>query len=80
VTVHVVTNKVTIGLGDEATLDKSGTLGEASSGGPETSMTMINDYGPIHPGLCAYSTDINGRGTTTPIYVARTPSSRARTS
>ncbi len=70
VTVHVSTNKVSIGLGDEATLDKSGVLGDASSGGPASGITLVNDYGPIHPGLCAYSTDISGRGTTTPIYVA----------
>lgn len=70
VTVHVSTNKVPIGLGDEATLDTSGVLGDASSGGPATGITLVNDYGPIHPGLCAYSTDISGRGTTTPIYVA----------
>ncbi|WP_434443415.1 hypothetical protein [Lentzea sp. E54] len=73
VSVHVATNRVSIGLGDEATLDKDGLLGEASSGGPATGITMINQYGPIHPGLCAFSTDVNGRGTTTPIYVAESP-------
>ncbi|MFD9698362.1 hypothetical protein [Lentzea sp. NPDC059081] len=73
VTVHAATNQVAIGLGDEITLDKDGLLGNASSGGPATSITLNNDYGPIHPGLSAYSTDINGRGTTTPIYVAEAP-------
>ncbi|GAB2777184.1 hypothetical protein [Amycolatopsis magusensis] len=71
--VHVATNQVSIGLGEQATIDSGGVLGEASSGGPATAITMVNDYGPIHPGLCAYSTDIQGNSTTTPIYVAEDP-------
>ncbi|SFR12173.1 hypothetical protein SAMN04488564_103750 [Lentzea waywayandensis] len=73
VNVKVATNEVAVGLGDQATLDKDGNLGEASTGGPATGITMINQFGPIHPGLSAYSTDINGNGSTTPIYVGESP-------
>jgi len=68
--VRVSTNKVPSVLGDEAVLDSAGVLGAASSGGPSTGITLVNDYGPIHPGLCAFSTGIDGTPSTTPIYVA----------
>ncbi|WP_290058815.1 hypothetical protein [Amycolatopsis solani] len=70
VKVHVSTNRVPIGLGDESVLDSSGVLGEASSGGPATGITLVNDYGAIHPGLCAFSTNLDGSSSTSPIYVA----------
>ncbi|MBN6038900.1 hypothetical protein [Amycolatopsis sp. 195334CR] len=73
VKVNVSTNKVSIGLGDQAVLDTNGYLGDATSGGPATGITMINNYGTIHPGLCAFSTDYNGKSSTTPIYVAEQP-------
>jgi hypothetical protein len=71
--VHVQTRQVPIGLGEEATLDKAGVLSDASTGGPDTGITMYNEYGPIHPGLSAYSTDIDGKTTLTPIYFADKP-------
>ncbi len=70
-TVRVSTNSVNIGLGQQATLDKAGVLGAASPGGPTTAITMVNDYGPIHPGLIQLSTGIMGQQEATPIYVAQ---------
>ncbi len=71
VTVNVSTNSVNIGLGQQATLDAAGVLGAASTGGPTTGITMVNDYGAIHPGLNQLSTGIEGQQETTPIYVAQ---------
>jgi hypothetical protein len=70
VTVKVQTNTVNIDLGQQATLDKEGVLGNASTGGKSTGITLVNDYGPIHPGLNQLSTGIGGQQESTPIYVA----------
>ncbi|MCP5095870.1 MAG: hypothetical protein GY943_09980 [Chloroflexi bacterium] len=71
VEVKVSTNKVPIGLGETATLDSSGVLGNPSSGGPATSITMVNDFGSIHPGVNQLSTGLDGHQISTPIYVAQ---------
>jgi len=63
------TNFQTIGLGEECVLDSSGYLEPAASGGAEISVTMINEYGNIHPGLSQLST-LNGVSVSTPLYVA----------
>ena len=70
VTVKVTTNVVNIELGQQATLDRARVLGPASTGGSTTGITMVNDYGQIHPGLNQLSTGIGGIQTSTPIYVA----------
>ena len=70
VTVSVQTDLVNITLGEEATMDTSGNIGSASSGGPGTGITFINQYGPIHPGLNSVSTGPDGIQRSTPIYVA----------
>ncbi|MGZ3148276.1 hypothetical protein ACVDFE_41115 [Lentzea chajnantorensis] len=70
VAVSVSTNDVAIGLGDKSVLDEDGLLHDAVTGGPSTGITLVNQYGKIHPGLSSYSTDIHGNGSTTPIYVA----------
>jgi hypothetical protein len=64
------TNVVPIELGMQSVLDSAGVLGDATSGGASTDITLINNYGSIHPGVSAMSTDIHGNTTTTPIYVA----------
>lgn len=71
ITVTASTNVVTIGLGESSTLDANGTLSTPVSGGPSTGITMINDYGNIHPGVNQLSTGIDGSVTSTPIYVAQ---------
>ena len=70
VSVHVATNLKPVDLGEQCTLDESGGLGGASSGSDPTAITMINDYGDIHPGLQKVSTGIDGSLVSTPIYVA----------
>lgn len=72
-TVKVATNLVPIGLGEQSTLDAAGVLSAASTGGPETSINMINNFGTIHPGVNQLSTGIDGKQVSTPIYVATMP-------
>ena len=74
------TNTVTIGLGETSTLNSAGNLSNPVSGGPSTSITMINDYGNIHPGVNQLSTGIDGSVTSTPIYVAQQASITGTTS
>ncbi|MHC8387071.1 hypothetical protein ACYZTM_03235 [Pseudomonas sp. MDT2-39-1] len=70
VAVQVATNIVSIGLGQQSVLSEEGLLGSAVTGGPDTSITLINNYGPIHPGINQLSTGIDGTQVSTPIYVA----------
>lgn len=70
ITVKVATNQVTIGLGEKSVLDKAGVLGPAMTGGSETGITLVNEYGSIHPGINQLSTGIDGSQVSTPIYVA----------
>ncbi|AGP40481.1 hypothetical protein SCE1572_41855 [Sorangium cellulosum So0157-2] len=73
VTVKADTNVVPIGLGSQSTLDNNGHLGDPSSSADPTSITLINNYGSIHPGVSSVCTDINGNTSTNPIYVAENP-------
>jgi hypothetical protein len=73
VKVRAQTKTVNIGLGEQALLDKSGLLGRATTGGPLTAFTLVNEYGPIHPGVSQLSTGISGEQISTPIYVATAP-------
>lgn len=73
ITVRVSTNRVDIGLGEQSTLDSAGVLSAASTGGKQTAITMINDYGTIHPGVNQLSTGIDGQQVSTPIYVSTDP-------
>ncbi|WP_419710942.1 hypothetical protein [Pseudomonas sp. NFX224] len=70
VQVKVSTNIVNIGLGQTSTLDQNGLLSPAVTGGPAVSMTFVNNYAPIHPGINQLSTGIDGNQLSTPIYVA----------
>lgn len=72
VRVDVSTNIVRIGLGETSLLDDVGVLGEPATGGPSTSITLRNEFGPIHPGINQLSkSSIGGGGAvSTPIYVA----------
>lgn len=69
--VQVSTNKMPIGLGEQSVLKDTGLLEKPSSGGPATGITLINQYGKIHPGLQSYAVGIDGRALTSPIYVAQ---------
>lgn len=72
VTVKATTKFVTIGLGQQISLDKNGLFGAVSSNpkNPD-SLLLINDYGNIHPGVNQLSTGIDGEQISTPTYVAK---------
>lgn len=76
VEVLVSTNLVTIGLGEESVLNSAGVLEDPRTGGGPTAITMINEYGTIHPGLAQLSTGVDGKQVSTPIYVAPDPAVR----
>lgn len=71
--VEVSTNIQQIGLGETCILDETGYLKTASTGGPDISLTMNNQYGSIHPGINQLSTGLDGQTISTPIYVAQSP-------
>lgn len=71
--VRAQTNLVGIGLGQTCTLDPAGNLQKPVSGGPAISLTLDNQYGPIHPGVNQLSTGIDGAQTSSAIYVAENP-------
>ena len=73
VQVRVSTNVQEIGLGQTSTLNSAGILESPVTGGPETSFTMNNEYGSIHPGVNQLSIGITGEKISTPIYVAEDP-------
>ncbi|BAW80146.1 hypothetical conserved protein [Candidatus Nitrosoglobus terrae] len=70
VKVKTSTRLVNIGLGETITLSSAGQFGDPTTKGRETSITMINDYGLIHPGLSQLSTGVEGEEISTAIYVA----------
>lgn len=63
------TNQRNIWLGQQATLNKAGVIGEVSTGGPSTGLTLHNNYGAIHPGVNQVLT-VDGEQRTNSIYVA----------
>ncbi|NER51320.1 MAG: hypothetical protein F6J92_32560 [Symploca sp. SIO1A3] len=72
--VHAMTNFVRIGLGQTSVLSRSGILSDPITSGPDTSITMQNNYGSIHPGISQFSeSNMGGASTSTPIYVAERP-------
>lgn len=70
ITVEASTDLVTIGLGQTSTLDAAGVLRRPKTGGPSDAITMVNNFGSIHPGLNQLSTGIDGKQVSMPIYVA----------
>lgn len=70
VKVHVSTNLVDVGLGEEVLLDKAGNIKPPKTGGEPTAITLHNEFGSIHPGLNQLCTGIDGMQVSTPIYVA----------
>lgn len=70
VTVEVSCKPVNIGLGETTTLSKNGILSPAVTGGSETTITIENKYGSIHPGVNQLSIGLQGEQVATSIYVA----------
>lgn len=68
--VEVNTNIVNINLGEQSILDQNGTLGSPSTGGISTSITLVNNFGPIHPAINQLA---NNQQQPTSIYVAEAP-------
>ncbi|MEH2482876.1 hypothetical protein V1282_006233 [Nitrobacteraceae bacterium AZCC 2146] len=67
--VAVDTNLVDIALGQQSTLDATGHLEPAVQGGPPDSITMVNNRGPIYPGLSGLSAGLDGVQRMTPIFM-----------
>jgi hypothetical protein len=67
------TNAVDIALGQQATLDRAGVLGSAVEKGAPGKISLINNYGPIHPGLSGISTGLDAVQRMTPMFVAPRP-------
>jgi len=72
-TVEMQTNTVSTELGQEATLDSAGDLGPAMDGGPTDSISFINNFGPIHPGLAQQLIEPSGTVAILPTYVTPDP-------
>ncbi|WP_255515530.1 hypothetical protein [Flavobacterium sp. ZT3R18] len=70
VTVKGSTNIVSIGLGEQSTLNTAGVLSAPVSGGSDIAINMVNNYGNIHPGVNQLSYGVDGSQVSTPIYVA----------
>lgn len=70
VEVKATTNIETCGLGETCLLDEYGILEPATTGGPDVSLTLLNEYDPIHPGVNQLAKGIDGTTRITPIYVA----------
>jgi hypothetical protein len=67
------TNAVAISVGQTATLDSNGNLGNAVTGGPPDQITLINNYKSIYPGLNCAFTGPDGVQQTTPVFLAPYP-------
>jgi len=70
ITVKVSAKPIDIGLGEITILSEKGRFGPVKTGGPATSLNLVNEYGSIHPGVNQLSTGINNEQISTPIYVA----------
>ena len=68
---RILTNLVTIAPGETALLLPSGLLQSPTTGGPSTKITMENEYGTIHQGLCQMVTTLNGQQVSSPFYVSK---------
>lgn len=73
VPVQVSCDPVAIQIGQMTTLDAYGVLSRPVDGGTANALTINNEYGPIHPGVCQLSKGIDGNTVSTPIYVAQRP-------
>ena len=67
--VSVQTNTVDISLGQQATLDFAGVIGPVANGGPSGSITLLNEFGQVCPGLCGVATGPDGTQRQLPMFV-----------
>lgn len=71
--VNPATNQVAIKLGEVSTLNSSGILSPPKTGGASDEITLINNYGFIHPGIVQTFTGFDHKMVSTPIYLAMEP-------
>ncbi len=70
--VRVSTNTMGIHPGEKSVLNSAGLLDRPFTGGPLTAITMVNEYGLIHPGLSQESNGIDGSVISTPTHASET--------
>ncbi|WP_118182371.1 hypothetical protein [Paraburkholderia phosphatilytica] len=73
IVVKAPTRYVTMGLAEIVTLNSVGQLGAPSTGGKSTAINLLNEYGPIHPGISQVGTGVDGEIISTLIYAAPQP-------
>lgn len=73
VQVSMSTDPKTIELDQQCVLDKEGDLGQAATGGDPLGLTLVNNFGSIHPGVNQQSRGIDGKVNIIPIYVSAEP-------
>ena len=71
--VEMITNSVSVELGEEVTLNSTGVLGPVMDGGPADSISFTNNFGPINPGLARQFTDPDGTQSILPTFVTTDP-------
>jgi hypothetical protein len=71
VKVKVSTDLLNIGIGEKTTLTKNGLFTPISTAQDKTSITLINEFGKIHPGLYQVSMTSNNAPSASPIYVSK---------
>ncbi|MFJ2990361.1 nuclear transport factor 2 family protein [Collimonas sp. NPDC087041] len=64
------TNSVKIGLGETSVLEPFGLFNPPHADGLISSITMRNNYGPIHPVVSQFVTGVSGESESLPIYIA----------
>ncbi|MEM9024468.1 MAG: hypothetical protein AAGB22_12040, partial [Bacteroidota bacterium] len=69
VVVDVSTSQVDCGLGETCTMDQHGVMNGPVTGGPETSLTLINDFGLTHAGVSQVCIGPDGKLERNVIYV-----------
>jgi hypothetical protein len=68
---EIATSITDIALGETSVLDQEGVVGPARTGGPSNSITLVNQYGPVHPGLMSLLVDPDGIELSAPVYVSQ---------
>jgi len=68
-----------VGLGEEITLDSALKFSVPTKGGPETGITLINQFGSTFPGISQVITGFDGKRVSKPAFVVPTPAPSGET-
>lgn len=71
VKVKANTGFVSVGLNETVTMDQYGIMSDPVSGGSPTAITLVNNYGSIHPGISQLCRNDDNQLISAPIYVAQ---------